>query len=175
MVIVVGPSNVCVCDVWIDFLHMVFCRSTFKQRVARPRRYGFCIALFLRCRSSKAPSAQRRPRRVAVTINAGHELSELARLRRPKIDRCGFLVSCVRHRLLGSIPPGRCPATTVGRQSANRAVTLAKWKPRAVTRRMRNFRRCRYSIPSVVRADTKRTSLVIDARYCQARAVSAQG
>jgi hypothetical protein len=94
MVIVVGPSNFYVCDVWIDFLHMVFCRSTFKQRVARPRRYGFCIFLFLRCRSSQSPSAQRRPRRVAVTINAGHELSELTRLRRPKIDRCDFLMSC---------------------------------------------------------------------------------
>jgi hypothetical protein len=73
MVILVGPSNFCVWDVWIDFLHMVFCRSTLEQRVARPRRYGFCIALFLRRRSSEAPSAQRRSRRVAVTISAGHE------------------------------------------------------------------------------------------------------
>jgi hypothetical protein len=86
MVILVGPSNFCVCDVWIDFLHMAFCRSTLEQRVARPRRYGFRIALFLRRRSSKAQSAQRRPRRVAVRINAGHELSELTRLRRPKIE-----------------------------------------------------------------------------------------
>jgi hypothetical protein len=94
MVILVGPSNFCVWDVWIDFLHMVFCRSTLEQRVARPRRYGFCIALFLRRRSSEAPSAQRRSRRVAVTISAGHESGELTRLPRPKIDRYGFLVSC---------------------------------------------------------------------------------
>jgi hypothetical protein len=55
------------------FFTWFFCRSTLEQWVARPRRYGFCIALFLRRRSSEAPSAQRRSRRVAVTISAGHE------------------------------------------------------------------------------------------------------